>query len=166
MTSDDEPTFTERLWPGGLVWGTTVFFALAVGIAVFPASPPVAIGAAAVVLATGVALAWLTTPLVAVADGELRAGRARIPVSLLGEPVALDAVATRAALGPDLDARAFVCLRAWAGTAVQVPVNDPRDPTPYWFVSSRRPELLAAAIRAAQATTAPGTTTAGPPPEG
>src|SRR5690606_14388143 len=85
--------------------------------------------------------AWLTTPLVAVTDGELRAGRARIPVSLLGEPVALDAIATRAALGPDLDARAFVCLRAWAGTAVQVPVNDPRDPTPYWFVSSRRPWL-------------------------
>lgn len=159
MVSIDSPVYSERLWPGAIVWGSTVFFAGAVGVAVLPASPPIAAGAALAVLVLGAVLAWLTTPLVTVSSSELRAGRARIPVSLLGEPEELDALATRAALGPDLDARAYVCLRAWARTAVRVSVVDPRDPTPYWFVSTRRPAALAEALRAV-------TTTAGPPPEG
>jgi hypothetical protein len=41
-----------------------------------------------------------------------------------------------------------VCLRAWARTAVRVEVLDPADPTPYWLVSTRRPDELAAAIAA------------------
>ena len=45
-----------------------------------------------------------------------------------------------------LDARAHVCLRAWARTAVRVEVVDPADPTPYWLVSTRHPARLAAAI--------------------
>ena len=31
---------------------------------------------------------------------------------------------------------------------VRVPVEDPADPAPYWLVSSRRPDQLAAALRA------------------
>lgn len=153
MVTDAAPLYSERLWPGAVVWGTTVFFAVAVAIAILPASFEVAVGAAVVVLVLGLVLAWITTPVVAVSGGELRAGRARIPVVLLGEPEELDALATRAALGPDLDARAYVCLRAWARTAVRVPVTDPRDPAPYWFVSTRRPAALAAALRQAQQTT-------------
>lgn len=150
MVTSDTVLHSERLWPGAAVWTTTVFFAVAVALAILPASLPVALGGAAAVLLLGVLLGWATTPLVRIEGGELRAGRARIPVELLGEPVALGPVETRAALGPDLDARAYLCLRAWARTAVQVPVTDPRDPTPYWFVSTRRPEELATAIRTAQ----------------
>ena len=158
MVTPTAPLYSERLWPGAVVWGTTLFFAVAVGVAIVPASLTVAVVAAVAVLVVGLVLGWVTTPLVTVSREEFRAGRARIPVILLGEPVALDALETRAALGPDLDARAYVCLRAWARTAVRVPVTDPKDPTPYWFVSSRRPELLAAALREARETT-----TASPP---
>jgi hypothetical protein len=40
-----------------------------------------------------------------IADGEFRAGRARIPVALLRDPVALDAASTRLLAGPQADAR-------------------------------------------------------------
>jgi hypothetical protein len=38
--------------------------------------------------------------------------------------------------------------RPWIGGAVQVVIDDPADPTPYWVVSSRDPVRLAAAIAA------------------
>jgi hypothetical protein len=53
----------------------------------------------------------------------------------------------RAARGPELDARAYLCLRGWIAGGVRVPVLDPQDPAPYWLVSSRRPGELAEAVR-------------------
>ena len=96
------------------------------------------------------AMFWVATVVltatVSVAEGELRAGRARIPVTLLGDVTVLDPDAMRTELGPRLDARAHACLRAWIRTGVRVELADPQDPTPYWLVSSRRPEELARAI--------------------
>jgi hypothetical protein len=68
-------------------------------------------------------------------------------VDLLGEVTTMDdADQMRTALGPALDARAFVCLRAWARTGVRVDLQDPLDPTPYWLLSTRRPQELADAL--------------------
>ncbi len=86
---------------------------------------------------------------VSVREQTFRAGRARIPVSLLGTPVALDAVASRRLAGVDADARAYLLLRPYVKSSVQVPVQDPADPAPYWLVSTRRPARLVAALEAA-----------------
>ncbi|WP_258726975.1 DUF3093 domain-containing protein [Cellulomonas sp. NS3] len=136
----------ERLWPGPLGWFLAVAGAGLLAIAFVPVHPGLAAGVGAVALAGTLTFAVLSSPRVRVQDGELTAGRARIPLALLGDARALDRDETRAALGPGLDARAYVCLRAWAGTAVRVEVRDPQDPTPYWLVSTRRPAELAAAL--------------------
>lgn len=86
---------------------------------------------------------------VSVHDHTFRAGRAQIPVALLGAPVALDAQASRRLAGVDADARAFLLLRPYVKRSVQVPVHDPADPAPYWLVSTRRPDRLVTALRAA-----------------
>jgi hypothetical protein len=39
--------------------------------------------------------------------------------------------------------RAFMLLRGYVPTAVRVEVSDPDDPTPYLYLSTRRPEQLA-----------------------
>ena len=80
------------------------------------------------------------------AGGELRAARAHIPLEHLGPAEVLDAEATRLALGPEADARAFLVTRPYLKRAVRVPVTDPADPTPYWLVGSRHPDALAAAL--------------------
>ncbi len=87
------------------------------------------------------------SPRVDVEGGWLRAGRARISGEFLGGAEPLDPDATRRAAGPDADARAFLLLRPYLKRAVRVTVRDDRDPTPYWLVSTRDPEHLAAAIR-------------------
>jgi Protein of unknown function (DUF3093) len=85
-------------------------------------------------------------PRVEVADGWLRAGRARIAGEYLGEAVALDAAETRRVAGRDADARAYLLLRPYLKRSVRVTLHDARDPAPYWLMSSRDPAALAAAI--------------------
>jgi hypothetical protein len=87
-----------------------------------------------------------------VSNGELRVDDAHIPLRYIGEVTPVPADEKRDLLGPHADPEAFVVQRPWIGPAVRVEVRDPADPTPYWLISTRRPEALAAALRdAAQA---------------
>lgn len=97
-------------------------------------------------------LVWLGRMRIRVdADGsatrELRAGPARLPVAQIGRVDIVRGEAKRQALGPQLDPEAFVLHRPWVGSAVRIEVIDPDDPTPYWVVSTRRPEELLRALR-------------------
>jgi hypothetical protein len=141
-------TYAERLWFGPTGWLSVLGLAAVAAIALYPVGPGVAAVAAVLALAGGAAAASALATSVRVSGGELRAGQAHIPLELLGDPVVLDAAATREELGPRLDARAYLCLRAWARTAIRVDVLDPADPTPYWLVSTRHPRRLADAVAA------------------
>lgn len=84
-----------------------------------------------------------------VVGGALVAGDAKIPVTALGEATALDRDEALAWRTHKADARAFMLLRGYIPTAVRVEINDPSDPTPYAYLSTREPERLVAALRAA-----------------
>jgi hypothetical protein len=99
---------------------------------------------------TALGLWWLGRIRVAVAEGELRVDDARLPVRHIAQVVPLDAAGKREILGPAAHPLAFVVQRPWVSGVVQVVLDDPADPTPYWVVSSRHPERLAAALRSAQ----------------
>jgi hypothetical protein len=115
-----------------------------------------------VVVVGGVLLLLVrATGRVAVTGGELRAGRATLPQWARGRIVELDAEAARRLRGVDADPRAYLYLRGWVPTAVRVDLVDPDDPAPYWYVSTRRPADLAAALRGGPpGTPAPGSGTA------
>ncbi|GHJ09426.1 hypothetical protein TPA0907_37930 [Micromonospora humidisoli] len=100
--------------------------------------------------ATLAGLWWLGRVRVAVADGELWVDDAHLPVRYVADAVPLDAAGRREVLGVGADPLAFVVQRPWIGGAVQVVLDDPDDPTPFWVVSSRRPTELAAALLAAR----------------
>ncbi|MGC5017680.1 DUF3093 domain-containing protein [Micromonospora sp. DT47] len=87
---------------------------------------------------------------VAVRDGELSVDDAHLPVRYVADAVPLDAAGRREVLGVGSDPLAFVVQRPWIGGAVQVVLDDPADPTPFWVVSSRHPVELAGAIMAAR----------------
>jgi hypothetical protein len=148
----DAAAFRERLSPAPWIWASVAGIAAMAGLAVAPLGVPVALLSAAAVGVLLVVLLVRGTPLVAVADGMLIACRAGVPVRVLGRVEVLDAERMRHARGPDLDARAYLCLRGWIATGVLVELRDAEDPTPYWLISSRRPGELAAAITAAAAT--------------
>ena len=81
-----------------------------------------------------------------VTDTHFRVGRARLPLDVIGSVDVIPAAERRAALGPGLDARAHLAVRSWVPAAVRIHLDDPADPVPYWIVSSRRPQRLAAAL--------------------
>ncbi len=143
-----ESTYDERLsvplrwWVQGVMLVATFWLAFVVAIpGVLPWVLSGLLLAALVALLVGYGSARLT-----VTCGEFRAGRARIGLAHLARSEALDRVATRRVAGPEADARAYLLLRPYVRGSVRVTLDDPADPTPYWLVSSRRPEALVAAL--------------------
>lgn len=157
MTSTDPhpASYSERLTPAGWIHVSAVLMAAGFGLAFARLNAQAAVVAFIVVAALLLFGLWSTTPLVAVSSGTLRAGRAQVPAGVLGAVTVLDAAAMRRATGPGLDARAYLCLRGWIPTGVRVDLVDTGDPTPYWLISSRRPQLLADAIRSASTASSP-----------
>jgi hypothetical protein len=145
---EPEPAYAERLgvplrwWAQGVMLLATFWLAFVVAIpGALPWLLTGALGALLVLVLGSYGSARLT-----VSGGQFLAGRARIGLEHLGPAEALDAEATRLAMGSEADARAFLVLRPYLKRAVRVPVTDPADPTPYWLVGSRHPDALAGAL--------------------
>ena len=79
---------------------------------------------------------------VEVTSESFRAGRARIDVRYIAGATAFRGPDATAERGPRLDARAFLLLRGGVDGLVRIDLDDPADPTPYWLVSTRNPDLL------------------------
>ena len=144
--------YRERLGPS--LW-ILVAAAVAAPMAALVFSPIDTTLALVVGLAVGVLLIALmlgTAPVVRVADGELRAGRAHIGVEFLGSPDVLTGEEARQARGAGLDPRSWHLIRGGIDGVVVIPVRDADDPTTAWVISSRTPDRLSAAVRRAQLT--------------
>ncbi|MDO5731697.1 DUF3093 domain-containing protein [Corynebacterium sphenisci] len=72
----------------------------------------------------------------------LHAGEAMLPASVVSRSLAVPKSAQRNALGRQLDPAAFLVTHGWVPDMVLLVLDDPDDPTPYWLVSTRRPERL------------------------
>ena len=143
--------YTERLTVAWWLWLPAIALAAALSAEVYLGAPGLATWvpyALLLPLAT-VGLWWLGRIRVAVTDDELLVDDARLPLRFVADATVLDGNAKRDLLGPYAEAHAFVVQRPWIGRAVQVHLNDPDDPTPYWIVSSRRPDDLARALTGA-----------------
>ncbi|WP_091191072.1 DUF3093 domain-containing protein [Micromonospora narathiwatensis] len=144
------PEYAERLrlpwwaWPAGLAFAGLLAAELWMGASGLRAWLPFVL---LIPLAAAV-LAWLGRIRVAVRDGELRVDDARLPVRYVADAIPLDTTGRREVLGIGSDPLAFVVQRPWIGGAVQVVLDDPADPTPFWVVSTRHPVKLATAILA------------------
>lgn len=148
------PTYHERLTAPPALWVGALLAAVVLGLTVGAAVGRVAAVAACLLLAgLSVLVLVRAAAVVEVRNDVLVAGRAHIPVRLLGAPQVLDRDLARAVRGPESDPAAFHLIRGWVAAGVRLEVLDPADRTPYWFVATRHPDRLAAAIDAARAST-------------
>lgn len=144
--------YRERLGPSLWILVSAAVAGPMAALVFVPIDTTIALIAGALVGVAVVALLVAGSPVVALEDGVLRAGRAHIDVSLLGDPVGLSAEEARTARGAGLDPRAWHVIRGGIDGIVVVPVVDPDDPTPAWVISTRTPDRLVAAVRRAQIT--------------
>lgn len=144
--SASQVLFTEKLWPTIWIWVVVVGLSSA-GILMFaPISAAAGIIAALVLLAVMTTLLVVTTPTITVTRDSLRVGRATIDRKFVGTAEAFKKGEATAERGTRLNGLAYMCFRGWIDAVVKIEITDPADRTPYWLVSSRRPDELVAAL--------------------
>lgn len=148
--TDARPRYRERLAPSLWLLVTIALAGPMVSLIFVPVGSAFALLLGGAVSALLVVAAVSLAPVVSVQDGVLRAGRAHIDARYLGEPVVLNGEEARRARGPELPARGWHLIRGGIDGIVIVPNIDEGDPVTAWTISSRTPDRLAAAIRAAR----------------
>jgi hypothetical protein len=140
-------TYRERLWPAPWVFIATALVIPASLLVFLPISLPAGIAVAVGLYAAILVALIATTATIEVTASEFRAGRARMPRSVVARALPFEGADATAERGVRLDARAWLLLRGWIPGVVRVELDDPQDPTPYWLVASRHPEELADALK-------------------
>jgi hypothetical protein len=140
------PSYRERLWPSPWIFVATALVIPAALLVFLPISETAGIVVAIVLYGAVVVTLFATTPVVEVTDVEFGAGRAHLPLAIVSKATPFDGEKATAERGVRLDARAYLLIRGWIPGVVRVELDDPSDPTPYWLVSSRHPQRLAAAL--------------------
>ena len=134
-------------WPIWL-WGFGLFMAGSLALAIEAAISSRWALIALLLQIFGLVALSESTPLEIVYEAEiLRVGRAQIERKYISSIEALDVEAMRITRGPKADPAAYLALRFWVATGVKISINDPKDPTPYWLVSTKRAEKLIAALK-------------------
>lgn len=154
MAPDDRTAFSERLtvpwwsWPLLVAVAAGLAFEIGLGVPGLITWLPFAL----LVPGAPVGLFWAGRIHVRVTGGVFRVDDAQIPVSFIEAVEPLTKTALRDAMSVQLHPLAFVIQRPWIHSAVKVVLDDPDDPTPYWIISTRRPEELCRALRPLSAT--------------
>ncbi len=96
-----------------------------------------------------IALIWISISMTSeiTFDGEvLRIDKANIEVKYLSKVTVLDKTAMRLLRTRDADPAAFLAIKFWEPRGLRIDLSDPRDKTPYWLVTSKRGEEIAALL--------------------
>jgi hypothetical protein len=91
-------------------------------------------------------IAQSLTSKIRVDQNELRIDKAHIELKYLGKVTVLDSHEMRLLRTRDADPAAFLAIKFWASKGIKIEVTDPRDSTPYWLITSKRGEKLAALL--------------------
>lgn len=142
------PRHVERLTASGTWWAIVALLAAVFAWLLLVATTPTVAGLVglATLVVLGAAMWRWGSIVIDASPGRFRAGEARLDAPHLGTVESLDPVAWRRALDRAGTDRAFLLTRPWIDRGVRVEVVDPADPTPYWLVSSRRPDTLARVV--------------------
>lgn len=98
--------------------------------------------AALLALIGGAALLLKMKKEITLDEKELRIGGAHIERKYLGEVTLLPRADFLKARTRDIDPAAHLALIFWVSEGVKIALNDSRDPTPYWLISTRKGEQI------------------------
>ena len=139
--------FTEVLRPPIWVLAFIYFMFLSLVIAIWAALDTNATMIAFAIATLAIPfIARSLTSRIRVDQNELRIDKAHIALKYLGKVTVLDSDAMRLLRTRDADPAAFLAIKFWAATGIKIEVTDPRDATPYWLITSKRGEKLAALL--------------------
>jgi len=139
--------FREKVHAAPWVYVSTALVIPASFIVFLPINVWAGVVVAVVLYALVVASLIAAAPVIEVTETEFAAGRARIERHFVGDAEAFRGPEATLERGQRLDARAWLVIRGWVDPVVRIEITDPDDSTPYWLVSTRRPDELIAALQ-------------------
>lgn len=139
--------YRERVLPSAanLILPILLFFSI-YGI-MLPIDLGLALPSAFAVTALFASLMFFSSPTIEVTDSILKCKGASIERRYVGDVLVIQKSEIFDELGRKLDARAWLSVQASIKCLVKIEISDKNDPTPYWLVSTRKPELLVAALK-------------------
>jgi len=146
VSNGDVTNYRERLWPSAWIFICTALVIPASIVVFMPINVYVGYVTAVVLYGAIVLFLLWSSPVIEVSETELRAGGATLPLGVIGEVTTFRGEEATLERGQRLDARAWLLIRGWVSPVAKISLVDESDPTPYWLLSSRTPELVAEAI--------------------
>ena len=139
--------FREVVRPPLWLMAFIYFLALSLVIAIWAAmTTTIATYALAIASVGTVAIYFISRLTIEVDSDELRVGKAHISRAHVGTVHVLTQKEMLAKRTRGADAAAFLAIRFWTPRGVVIEIEDPRDSTPYWLVTTKRGEKLALAL--------------------
>jgi hypothetical protein len=130
------------------VWLFWALMNLAISFALWAAyDGQVAWGAAIICALATVAISRTSRLKISINGELLKVGVAQLALSEIEQVRICDSALMASLRTRQADRRAYLALRFWVKSGVQIFLADPKDPTPYWLVSSKKPTLLASALQ-------------------
>lgn len=135
--------YRERLLPSAWIFLLPTLLFPSIYAVMLPLARDLALITAAVLTSGFCLFIFFSSPLLVITEKTLCARGASIELDCLGAVSIISEPEKFNALGTNLDARAWVSIQSSIPRLIKVTVKDPKDPTPYWLLSSRHPEKIA-----------------------
>ena len=138
--------YKERVLPTVYFYIASITLPLSLFLVALPFSEVVSISLALASIPLVLVLSWLGSPLIALNEQTLSIGQASIETKYLGKAEVVSAQEAFLERGVKLDSRAFTKFQIGVKQLVKIEIQDKQDPTPYWLIATRNPEVLAGLI--------------------
>lgn len=140
-------TYRENLRPAVWLYAAALLLIPGIILVLAPINPIFGIVLSLAAYGTIVVLMVVKSPSIELTETTLRVGKATIARVHLGPASGFSGSHAIEQRGTKLDARAWVMFTGWVDAVVRLEIIDPMDPTPYWLISTRNPEMFLAALR-------------------
>ena len=138
--------YKERVLPTVYFYIASITVPLSLFLVALPFSEVVSISLALASIPLVLVLSWLGSPLIALNQQTLSIGQASIETKYLGKAEVVSPQEAFLERGVKLDSRAFTKFQIGVKQLVKIEIQDKQDPTPYWLIATRNPEVLAGLI--------------------
>ena len=138
--------YKERVLPTVYFYIASITLPLSLFLVAWPFSEVVSISLALASIPLVLVLSWLGSPLIALNEQTLSIGQASIETKYLGKAEVVSPQEAFLERGVKLDSRAFTKFQIGVKQLVKIEIQDKQDPTPYWLIATRNPEVLAGLI--------------------
>jgi hypothetical protein len=139
--------FSEQLSWGIGVWSFIAMLCVSIYLAIWaPLGNLAAIIITTIALCAAYALSLKMRTTICITNQILHVNKAKIDLKYIKSATALTPLEYKKIIGVAADPAAFLAINFWIKSGVKVELNDKKDPTPYWLISSRNPKELVKAL--------------------